>query len=163
MRGDYGRAGKARPRRLGCAACAAPLPARFFLCGRCRTQVLICSHCDRGHVYCADSCAREARRRSLREAGRRYQASRRGRLKHATRSRRYRLRTNNVTHQGSPADRTDDLLPQTAVAAEEPTERPRPPRWHCHRCGRRCPELVRSDFLRRPWNLRGGFRRDRPP
>jgi hypothetical protein len=43
MPGDYGRRGRARRRRIDAARLAA---ARFFLCGRCRAQVLICSHCD---------------------------------------------------------------------------------------------------------------------
>lgn len=144
-------------------------PARLFLCVRCRAQVLICSHCDHGHMYCAAGCAREARRRSQREAGRRYQASRRGRVNHAVRARRYRVRKNNVTHHGSPPDRTDDLLcegPAAVVTEQSPTDRCRRPRWHCHRCGRRCPEFVRRDFLQRcrgPWNHRRGPHHDHPP
>ena len=39
---------------------------------------------------------------TLHAAGRRYQASHRGRIKHAQRSRRYRARQNKVTHHGSP-------------------------------------------------------------
>jgi hypothetical protein len=53
------------------------IPGRLFLCVRCRTQVLICSHCDRGQIYCRDGCAREARYHAQRAAGRRYQTSRR--------------------------------------------------------------------------------------
>ena len=36
-------------------------PARLFLCARCRTQVLLCSHCDRGQRYCTPACSRQAR------------------------------------------------------------------------------------------------------
>jgi hypothetical protein len=74
--------------------------ARLFLCARCRVQVVICSCCDRGQIYCADGCAQEARHQAQRAAGRRYQASRRGRLAHAARSGRWRARQKNVTHQG---------------------------------------------------------------
>src|SRR5271169_3492525 len=56
-------------------------------------------------------CARRARHRTRRAAGRRYQTSRRGRLRHALRARRYRARRKNVTHQGSPPAPPDDLLP----------------------------------------------------
>jgi hypothetical protein len=70
-------------------------PARLFWCHGCRVQVLICSHCDRGHMFCVEGCAREARRHSQRDAGRRYQTSRRGRLNHAARSRRHWVRKNN--------------------------------------------------------------------
>ena len=37
-----------------------PIPARLFLCARCRVQVAICSRCDRGHIYCAGADAYEA-------------------------------------------------------------------------------------------------------
>jgi hypothetical protein len=41
-------------------------------------------------IYCARGCANETRRWSMREAGRRYQQTTRGRLNHAARQRRYR-------------------------------------------------------------------------
>lgn len=145
------------------------MPARLFLCQGCRVQVLICSHCDRGHIYCAEGCAGKARLSSQREAGRRYQNSRHGRANHAARARRHRARKNNVTHQGSAQDRSDGLLPEDqAVAVAEPSSSGGAdrPRWHCHRCGRRCPQLMRRDFLQRcrgPWNHRRGRRRDHSP
>lgn len=55
--------------------------------------------CDRGQRYCLGACARAARRRSLREANRRYQRTPRGRHMSAERSRRYRDRRR-VTDQG---------------------------------------------------------------
>ena len=133
--------------------------ARLFLCAApdCRTQALICSDCDRGHIYCAD-CAPHARRRSLREAGRRYQASRRGRIRHAARSRRYRSRKhrageNNVTHHGSPPDRTNALLTaDPAVEEQLPMDSrssARRQQWCCLYCGRRCSEHIRQGFLQR--------------
>jgi len=137
--------------------------ARLFLCAEpaCRAQTLICSDCDRGHAYCRD-CAPHARRRSRLSAGRRYQASCRGRVKHAERSRRYRARKNIVTHHGSLPDRAAALLPaEPAVGIEEkppPLDSQQPPSrrtWSCLRCGRRCSERVRQDFLRRR------FRRNR--
>ena len=176
MQGDCRTRGGARPRPWPapppaegeCSDDVGGMPARLFLCGQCRVQVLICSHCDRGNMYCGD-CGQEARRRSQREAGRRYQASRRGRFTHAARSRRYRARRNLVTHQGSPPDQPDDLLsesPAVAVTAQLLADKPSLPRWHCHCCGRRCPEFVRRDFLhlsRDPWHNRRGPRRDHPP
>ncbi len=149
--------------------------ARLFLCAdqNCRAQALICSACDRGHIYCAD-CAPHARRRSLHAAGRRYQASRRGQIRHAERSRRYRARKyrtaqNNVTHHGSPADRWGALLSTDPAVVEEqsPTDNRSPPRrqeWRCLSCGRRCSEHVRQGFLPRrvPRNRRRGPDRDYP-
>jgi hypothetical protein len=126
--------------------------ARLFLCARCRTQVLLCSRCDRGQIYCGGDCAQQARRHAQREAAHRYQASRRGRLMHAARSRRYRARRKIVTHQGSPAAAADDLLAADSVVAAplQPAmvgSAPRP-HWHCHGCGARCAPWVRSGFLR---------------
>jgi hypothetical protein len=65
---------------------------RQFDCARCGTSVAICSPCDRGQRYCAQGCAEEARRESLQAAGRRYQATFRGRQQHAARQARYRQR-----------------------------------------------------------------------
>ena len=133
-------------------------PARLFLCQGCRVQVLICSHCDRGHMYCIEGCAQQARRQSQREAGRRYQTSRHGRINHAARARRHRARKNNVTHQGSAPTQSDGLLREdqaVAMAEQMAGDSASQTRWHCHRCGRRCPQLVRHDFLQRcryPWS-----------
>lgn len=182
MRGHHRSHGGARPRhRLtadesGCCAHDYAPQARRFLCAvpGCRVPVLICSDCDRGHMYCAD-CAPHARRRSLRQAGRRYQASSRGRIKHAERSRRYRARhyrarQNNVTHHGSLQDRTNALLvtdPAVIVEEQVPMDSRQSrhrPRWFCLRCGRRCSEHVRQGFLQRRvrQNRRRGPKHDYP-
>jgi hypothetical protein len=125
--------------------------ARLFLCAACRTQSLICGCCDRGQIYCAGDCAARARRHALRAAGQRYQSSRRGRLAHADRTRRYRRRGKKVTHHGSPELPRDDLLlpgsPTIASDAVIPEKRPRHATSHCHWCGRRCPDFVRREFL----------------
>jgi len=92
--------------------------ARLFLCARCRDQVLLCSHCDRGQQYCSRTCSSGSRRERRRQAAQRYQRSRGGQLKHAARTACWRQRrrslrqasavgTNKVTHQGcsiAPAD-----------------------------------------------------------
>ncbi|CAE6876637.1 hypothetical protein R69746_08817 [Paraburkholderia aspalathi] len=89
-------------------SCGIQSTGRLLVCARCRAQVLICGPCDRGNRYCRD-CTKEARRVSVREAGRRYQRSRRGRFAHAARSRRHRARRKIVTHHGSPAPPANDL------------------------------------------------------
>lgn len=140
-------------------------PGRLFLCARCRTQVLICSCCDRGQIYCAGGCAREARQQAQHAAGRRYQASWRGRVNHAARMSRWRARQKNVTHQGSPSP-TDDVLVDAATvvaagnrlaaAISDGAGRSKglgTGPWRCHWCGRRCPPLVRNGFLRRGLEL----------
>jgi len=129
---------------------------RLFLCGRCRAQVVICSRCDRGQIYCGAACSQVARRESQREAGRRYQRGRRGRFAHAERARRHRQRRrqkNNVTHQGSPAPLPDGLLvADSTAAARQPQKAPQGPQvaaGHCHFCGCRCAGAVRFGFLPR--------------
>jgi len=89
-------------------------PARLYLCARCRAQVVLCSRCDRGNRYCGRPCWHEARTEARPQTAQRYQRSRRGRIAHAQRSRRWRQRraardaagdagddAHNVTHQGS--------------------------------------------------------------
>jgi hypothetical protein len=70
-----------------------------------------------------------------------------------------------VTHHGSPEPLPDDLLPpgSPAIASDAaiPEERPRRTTSHCHWCGRRCPEFVRREFLRRRLDRRGLVRHDR--
>ena len=137
---------------------------RFFLCACCRIQVVICSRCDRGQIYCAGPCAPRARRDSIRAAGRRYQDSRRGRLKHAERSRRYRARQNNVTHQASPVVAPDDLLAVDSTSQRPIASAATPAvlsAWRCHFCGHQCAQLVRIGPMRRrvPRNIHRPDRR----
>ena len=120
------------------------LPGRRYLCARCRTAVIICSHCDRGHRYCTSRCADHARRNAIHAAGCRYQASRRGRHAHAERQRRYRAKQQKVTHQGSPPP----PLPVQLAAEPIVKKSTSPPPWHCHFCHQGLPEFVRQDFLR---------------
>ena len=118
-------------------------PGRRYLCAGCRTAVVICSHCDRGHRYCTSTCAQHARHHAVRAAGCRYQASRRGRHAHAERQRRYRAKLKKVTHQGSPPPAPAVPLPLEPITPVLPAP------WHCGRCHRRLSEWVRRDFLRR--------------
>ena len=142
--------------------------ARLFLCGRCRVQVLLCSHCDRGQHYCSRECAGQARRERRREAAERYQRSWRGRMAHAERSRRWRARqaarladeaaqgaNKIVTHQGCPAlGAAASLAPcasprahddATAVLAVLGVHQS----WRCRRCQHPLLLHLRRDFLRR--------------
>ncbi len=125
---------------------------RLFLCHCCRIQVVVCSRCDRGQIYCAGDCAEMARKASLREAGQRYQKSRRGRFKHAERTRRYRLRQQKVTHRGSmPPAQSDLLAANSAVGREAATAGSTATSQTvcCHFCGTRHSGLLRQDFLHR--------------
>ena len=127
--------------------------ARLFNCARCRRQVVICSHCDRGNIYCGKRCAQAARCRSRREAGRRYQKTRRGRFAHAERQRRYRRRRRaKVTHQGSPPLLPDETLPAESGTPARRSDFPAAVRTddiRCRLCGRVCSDFVRQSFLHR--------------
>lgn len=155
MLGHYSKHCGRRP--CACEPAPAEAPARLFVCARCGAQVLICSRCDRGQIYCAAGCAQQARYHAQRAAGQRYQTSRRGRLAHAERARRWRLRQKNVTHQGSPPQPADDVVSADAAASgtQPATASPCGSRshgsrwWCCHWCGCRCPPRVRIAFLRR--------------
>ena len=126
--------------------------ARLFNCARCHCQVVICSHCDRGQIYCGVDCAQSARVVSLRAAGERYQHSRQGRFTHAARQRRYRQRQQQkVTHQGSPLSGSHASLvtkvkrqvPLAAWLVNRVDER-----FVCHFCGRICSPFLRLGFRR---------------
>lgn len=127
---------------------------RLYVCAHCRAQVFICRRCDRGQRYCR-ACAQEARRASVREAGRRYQRSRQGRFAHAARTRRWRALQKNVTHQGSLASPVNAVLqpdPTTGAAVavqadDRATAAAATP--CCHGCGRPLPPFVRTGFVRR--------------
>ena len=161
--------------------------ARLFLCARCREQVLLCSHCDRGQRYCSAACSRQARESAQREAAQRYQRSRRGRMAHAARARRWRSRhrsdAKKVTHQGSrscPADAPlvacMDITTDSAVA-QAPGHEGADSRaggvtqaqaalvgGRCRRCEQALMPWVRQGFLR--WGRRAGTRvarRDHSP
>ena len=126
---------------------------RFYLCQRCRLQVIICRRCDHGQIYCSNNCSNAARCEALRASGRRYQQSSKGRFKHAARARHYRQRRNKVTHQGSSATAQDDLLAANSVPDHEQHEvKPlstRKTEVHCHFCGAICSKFVRRNFLHR--------------
>ena len=133
-----GRSRPAHPRQLA-GVPMRDVPARRFVCARCRAPVLICSHCDRGQIYCPTGCAAVARQQSQRDAGRRYQRSRPGRFKHAARTRRWRERqavlttlattpaAQSVTHQGCPPAASAGVLaanPSLMPGAAGPTTQP---------------------------------------
>ena len=162
--------------------------ARLFLCARCFVQVRLCSHCDRGQRYCTPACSSLARDTAQREAGRRYQRSRGGRMAHAARSRCWRIRhhqidplatpqtvagANIVTHQGSPggpadapllawtSDRAEaSITPNPDQSAPKLIERITGPM--CRRCGAVLAPWVRQGFLRRPTSVRAA-RHDHSP
>ncbi len=67
---------------------------RFVQCaqGACGAVFYLCRRHDRGQRYCSEACRVAARRASVRDARRRHQRSREGRMDHADRQRVYRER-----------------------------------------------------------------------
>ena len=147
MPGQYLTRGAVGPRLCGKAE-EPDASARLYLCARCRIQVLICSCCDRGNIYCEQGCAEESRRSKRRASTQRYQSTPRGRRNRADRNRRYRARRRQqkVTHQGSLLQASGVVMPESSISSRTP--RSFPP-WRCHWCGRPCTPFVRMDYLRR--------------
>ena len=136
---------------------------RLFTCVRCRALVTICSFCDRGQWYCGPDCSRQSRRAGVQAAGRRYQASRPGRHRHAARQARYLLRRHGtppaekMTHRGTPEAPEEATLPPTTPEPELAVGRaPVGRAWGagaaevvCLFCGALCAPFARSGPLRR--------------
>lgn len=121
--------------------------ARIFNCARCHRQVIICSCCDRGNIYCSSACSLEARQESMRFAGKRYQNTYQGRLNHAKRQKRYmEQKLKKMTHQGSQGIITNDLL---LVIKNEDLKIISRDGLRCHFCGCNCKKLLRTSFLDR--------------
>ena len=136
-----------------------PSSARLYFCCRCQAQVIICSRCDRGHRYCTNECAVDARADSLKRATRKYQLSRAGRFNNAARQQRHRERKKQiVTHQGSPPAAAHDVL-KTLFTWPESTQKPDQNGSNvcCHHCGAVCEPFLRQDFLHQS-RLIGAFR-----
>jgi hypothetical protein len=142
----------------------------MFNCARCRRLVVICTRCDRGQRYCSAHCSQVQRRRSVREAGRRYQRTPLGARNNAARQKRWRLRiATTVTHHSSPAPthlRQEPLNTQKEVcdatsnraffiANRLPAIPAGQPGRGCDFCGRPCGSYTRWGTLsaerRRGW------------
>ena len=126
---------------------------RRFVCDLCRRAQYLCSWCDRGHRYCSDRCRESARRRSLREAGRRYQQTPRGRRLHARRQQAYReRRRKKVTHHRCPRPESSAKVREcdsSRVPARAPARSlARDGSRRCSRCQKPCEAVIRHDFLR---------------
>jgi hypothetical protein len=128
-----------------------PIANRLFNCAACRKLRIVCSKCDRGNIYCS-TCAPERRRQRRREATARYQATPRGRRKHADRQRRYRerLKLQKVTHAGSQQlyrrallERARKLASSTSIPEMEFDSKHR----NCCYCGGSPTRFLRFDTL----------------
>ncbi len=66
------------------------LSVRRFFCGNCNQEVYICSHCDRGNIYCGKRCSKFQRLKNHRESNRQSRKHPLCKLKAAQRQQRYR-------------------------------------------------------------------------
>ena len=137
----------------------------MFNCARCCRLVVICRFCDRGQRYCSADCALLQRRRSVREAGRRYQQTPLGARNNAARQKRWRLRiAATVTHHTSPVQKHVAQQPPDKNARQEACDarsNPTPvvshrvpittaagePGPRCDFCGRPCGSYTRLGTL----------------
>ncbi len=134
--------------------------ARLYNCARCHQQVILCSYCDHGQIYCFDGCGREARILSLREANKRYRKSPLGRQNAARRQavvrQRKRLEESStpssepppekkVTHQGSEEEPSSAPIASESIAGCVGE-------YQCHCCGRSVAFHLRSGFIRHQRN-----------
>jgi hypothetical protein len=122
--------------------------AREFNCARCHRQVIICSSCDRGNIYCGPTCSRQAHLINKRIANKIYQKTLKGRRKHADRQRRYRQRrkgkSQKVTEQGS-----HDLTPNDLLSGEPRDSKSREAKQlYCRFCKKTVSPFLRHGFLR---------------
>lgn len=126
-----------------------PTP-RLFLCIRCRTQVVLCSWCDHGQIYCSDVCALLARQKALRLTRSRYQKTFIGRRNHAACQARYRakLKKKVTDHTSPPVVQNAPM--QSLENKPEKTENGQiKPTLTCCFCNKTVSAWIRNDFLRR--------------
>ena len=119
--------------------------ARFYLCAACQSHVHICSHCDRGNIYCRD-CAPVIRQKRVRMAHKKYRDSPRGRQKNAADQARYRARqrllpSQLVRDQGSTPTPSCCSLPELSVPCVQEVV-------VCHFCRQPASIWLRRHFLR---------------
>lgn len=120
--------------------------ARLYHCLRCHSQVIICNVCDRNNIYCGRDCAQTARQGSLREAGKRYQKTYRGRQQHASRQGRYRARQNEkVTHHTSTQQAPISSSQSPDKGVKEKLKEPK--EVFCSFCLARVSVFLRTSYL----------------
>jgi len=62
---------------------------RAFLCLICQRALYIHDHCYRNHKYCFSPCRQIARKKSLRQAGKKYRAQKEAQMKNSRRQEKY--------------------------------------------------------------------------
>ena len=128
-----------------------PTP-RLYSCALCRNQVVICSTCDRGNIYCSGKCSNYSRKKSQRESSSRYQQTPLGKLKHAARQLLYRLRQKEkVTHQGSLRSQGNALLKPVKNKVAKTNYEQGDRLKHCCICQKEVNSFFRVNFSSHRW------------
>ena len=78
----------------------------LFECARCHELIVLCTKCIGGRRYC-DLCGEEANKESVRECGRRYQSTPKGKENHRARQQRYRDGVRERGQQKAPESPVD--------------------------------------------------------
>jgi len=124
-------------------------PSRLYSCALCHAQAVICTYCDRGHIYCSKKCSQAVRIKSCREAETRYQLTPGGRRKHAARQKRYRMRLKEkVTDHGSATTTHHGLLDSVKNKTSEVNVTHVPVQKICCVCKKSVSPWLRTSFLR---------------
>ena len=66
-------------------------------CNHCKVRFYICRKCYRGHVYCSNSCRREAQMKAHRKTQSQYRTSNKGREAHSRNEKKRRMGKINKT------------------------------------------------------------------
>ena len=123
--------------------------ARLYSCLKCHVQVIVCSFCDRGQIYCGELCSQAARAISCRRAEIRYQLTPKGKLNHALRQSRYRAREKEkVTDQGSHPSTHNALLAQVKNKSNQVVITQCHTGIYCHFCNKTVSSWLRREFVR---------------
>lgn len=144
--------------------------ARRYHCARCQRPVLICSHCDRGHIYCFNGCRELAQKERCQRNAKRYQSSARGQRNNAQRQSDFRQRHraspqpvrdlsaagskrdaaagNNTTETGKTKIVTHRGSSAPSASVVLPESGNSSAFFNCDCCERACSDYVRIHFLR---------------
>jgi len=126
-----------------------PTP-RLFLCIRCHAQVVLCSGCDHGQIYCSEHCAHFARQQSLKLARLRYQHTFNGRRNHAACQARYRKKLKNkVMDHTYPPPPQRDVINLLEIKTEKTVKTQLKSSLTCCFCKKPVSDWLRKGFLRR--------------
>ena len=144
--------------------------ARRYHCARCQVPVLICSHCDRGQIYCFNGCRELAQKERGKRKAKRYQSTPQGQRNNARRQSNYRKRQGapptpvstesavNSTQSNTPNKPAADpeitkivthrgsAVPGASVVLPDSSNSSS--FFHCDCCSRACSHFVRIHFLR---------------